>query len=605
MRRYFQRSQVSRRATYRFYRSSSTILRLASLAMLSSLASAQAPDSYYANSGSNNVHDLTFGEFGKDLGGYIPFSRFEEPTHYFKLLWDNPPPINPPPYSFREEMLRYFTLLDKLKLDLDTYCFESFPATGTLKWEYDSVVWWAQPPAYIHVWAYDVNGGHVQIVARNMAVRPNPFHVLVTNRANHFSYYATAKLQVGESPFPNVLGKNPSKPMSGWTGVNNDNRYSDEQAVERGDFLVTVSENYSADLIVCIQRTQDAVRFFRDEFLPQKFPSIAANLGQFYVGGGSFGGLTSAIEAMLQPAVYDGSSSHLLAALDLTTSSFSGDWARWFNSLRLLANSSVMYPVLSDLSTQHLYQAVDFLGIRFDHPDSFMIGRAWDLANFVPHFRPGTVMIPITGFWGSEDAGQYWWWHSKQSTYNSMVQLRFLKHGDHGSQFGATEGLNQFSPWDGNEWASLIAQSSQHTFNPDLVPNTAPPPKVYADPYAHTVKHKPDSLFKGPVLLPGEIDLNGPLIPGRRIGQGFAPGMFDHVEAADLDGDGTSSATRTGSSTSCSSPRIPRTSIGWTTSSRASRSAGDCGRWPATGRRSTWGTRPAGSTGSTPRAATP
>ena len=492
----------------------------------------QSLDSFYVNSGSNSGFDPDLGEFAIDLGGFIPFARYEEVLdHFFASRWASAGA----PQDFRAQMLQHSTDLYRLEALLGQHLGQSLTPRVVLKWEADASVWWLpDTPDAVHVWAFEVNGGHVQVVWKNAAVRPDPVHILIVNQAKHFSAFGQAiPTQPGESPYPLHHGGSLADPGQGWPD-GGANKIPEEQAVERGDLVVTIAENYSADLWTALQRTQDAEKFVRQVFVPQVLGLPDVSLGHSYLAGGSWGGLVAAVLALLQPGIYAGAAADLLSNLEVGMQIASGDATR-LKSHTNLALGGKIQPLHSDIPTKDLYLLMDVLGIRFDQPDAFMTGRAWDLAVLSGHHRPNHVWVPIVGQWGCEDPGQNWHWHRRDAQFNPLIDMRYLKHGDHGSVYGVRDGVNEFFPYDGSEWSTLIAGTAPAGQNAPLVPEQAPPAEVSSRPYGRTVRATPGQRV-GPRLL-REIDLL-PDVRGKRIGQGVALGEFDHMQAADFDGDG-------------------------------------------------------------------
>ncbi|MEW6744753.1 MAG: hypothetical protein AB1486_18525 [Planctomycetota bacterium] len=479
-----------------------------------------SPDSYYVNSGLNQVKNPNLAEFAIDIGGYIPFEAFDNPAHAYNQGWSGSKPL-------RQTIFESFTNL----YDLDSQLASGSPLGGCLppSWTAGRVrneqTWWNGAP--IRLWQFAVNGGEVLVVRKTvMSSPPDPVHLLLINTPLHVEDLSHSDASAAEFTDP------PAWPFD---ASGRPNLTLAQQAVERGDVVAVVKENLSAEFWVALQRTQDADAFLRRVFMPTLFP--AEMVGYTYLHGGSFGAQMSGMLSFLQSAIYAGASGFI--GPDIGYLMPSGDWSGLLCHYWAALAGSPPPSVHSNCIVRDFFLLVDCLGIRFDHSQPGM--QPWDVAAFSLNHRPFELQVPnLHGLLGTEDTVGNWHWEQLDHTENPPLQRRYLTNTEHGGAYGVSDGINEYALFTGTEWAELLAATSAGPVPPNipLVPSSAPSQSPYPDPYTHTLRRPPSptSLPAGTDLL-SAVDINPDTDQVATIGQGVWTGGFDNMVAGDFDRD--------------------------------------------------------------------
>jgi hypothetical protein len=544
-------------------------------------AVAQTPvETYYVNDGRNDQYDQAFGELSNDLMGWVPWSRYGETAanggHYYARVWHHPT------RSFQDFMYDGALDLDLLARSIRQYCTlpsPTPPATpsvvvpfqpghvtieaGLPSFPVVDVAWWnatagsavgaRRPVLY---WPYRLNGGAMMVCLAGepsptgvvAPVAKSPRSVMLFNYYEHRSNFGTNKNRwhatVDGAP------RDFTRPEAGWNGVSAGLQIlgPSEQALEAGDLVVMVQENFDQDLWTSLQRTQEAEWFTRHQFAPRPpadrhgatFPAF--DVGRAFLHGGSWGQIVAGTLALLQPRTYAGSANWILSDLAFGI----GDYAQLKNHFDTYFGRTT-WGLATDSSYTQFYTLVDLLGTRFDAP---RFGRTgWDLAALCLDRRPNDLRVPVFGGVGDVDLVFPAAWSRKDGTLGSLATFHhpaYFRNREHGAAFGLVPSRQEYSTWNGDEWANLVAAASQPpaATNQPIAPTAPSPSKVYPDPYTHTLRHVHVPTPGQPDLL-ASFDLHAGVTPTftkngsiQWIGQGLYPGFHDSMRIADLDGDG-------------------------------------------------------------------
>ena len=553
---------------------------IAGVAPLRALQGQAAVHTYYVNDGKNNTYDNSLGEFAKDLGGHVPWWRYHETAfssgHYFARAWS---PVAP--QSFAEMMYDGALDLDYLNGQIGAwigapYQFLPFTASNVFVEPGVSTVpivglaWWnataslpsSTPQRQILYWPYKLNGGSVMICmagdGNGAPARPagDPSAALMLyNYPLHLSAFGTNKNRWRDfdgqrrrfSPQSGVDDIYFAE--SGWPGPTGSQILGpQEQAIEAGDVVVFVQENFSMGLWIALQRTLEAEWFTRNTFAAAPpgpggpFPAVP--VGHAYLAGGSFGEIVSMCFAMLQPKIYGGTTEWIMN--DFGFGLRDHGELQWHVDLMA---GRVPWGLPTDSLWSSFYNLVDLLGVRFDAPKFSRPG--WDVAAFSVNRRPTDLKVPLYGSLGDIEYNHSGHWPAADKTLPTGGNLRFelYRNTPHESLWGYIPGVNEFSVFTGNEWATLKASGAPAASNSALVPTSPAPSMPFPDPYSHTLRHVHVDLPSNPPLL-SELDLHAGLQPPYRksglpsnanlnaLGQGIWPGFHDSMHVLDLDGDG-------------------------------------------------------------------
>jgi hypothetical protein len=545
---------------------------------------AQTVETFYVNDGRNDLRDAPLGEFAPDLGGALSWERYSDNApgtgHYFARRWVNST------LSFRDAM--YDGILDLGYLNSLTsnpancnppiiilpFSSSQVPLeSGVTSVPITNVAWWnpipggtpGTSPRQVLYWPYKINGGSMMICmagdGNGNPARPvgaGPASILLYNYATHFSDFGTNKNRwhyiVDEDRTREFSPSEPLRPPpaqpdiffaeGGWPGGATPILGPKEQALEAGDIVVFVQENYSMSAWISLQRTQEAEYYTRNQFAPApphtgfaSFPAIP--VGRSYVHGGSHGKIVSTILSLLQPKIYGGSAEWLLDDVGFGLQ----DQFELQNHFGA-AMGRIPWTQTTDSIWSAYYNAIDLLGIRFDSP---RFGRQpWDVGAFSFNRRPTDLSVPVYGGVGDAEFNFPMHWPLADTTLSSNLHVKFYKNRAHEEFWGYVPGVNEFSFYTGNEWATLKGSGVPAPQNSKLVPTTSPGTKpIYADPYSHTLRHVHVTPPGNPNLL-AEIDIQNGMTPTYKkplpglnwIGQGTWPGYHDSLHVLDLDGDG-------------------------------------------------------------------
>lgn len=505
-------------------------------------AQTSAVNTYYVNEGLNQTFDIANGEFGPDVGGYIPFFAYGNTgTHPYASAWNSA--AFTPPRSFLATMFLRMTDLRQLDLDIEA----ATGTTGILPFGSNAYIegngqpinaqtWWGRP---FKMWPYRINGAPVLICVRTSSsgnVLPqDPAKILLKNYATHDSSFGSNKSHTATTSEHYQEFFEPD-PEAGWGGPAGSPILGiEEQALEAGDIVVVTQETYSQSIWMALQRTQEANEFVRSQFIPS---TLGVGVGQSFLYGGSWGGIESAIYALLQPKIYAASGGWTVNDMGYAV----GDHARLAN---FQMGALAMFPPWStslDMRVAEIFEMIDVLGIRFDNP-----GGGWDVAALSSNRRPGDLGVKVYGLEANEDIGYNGFWSLADGSINSNFDGRLRRFMEHGAAWGVVPGKNEYAFHKGDEWATIVTNGAATTsVNPSLIPSGSAPSKVFPDPYAHTLHHaphgaSPNSAFLTPLDL-GLVDLNVPGHPVqpssiKTLGQGIWPGYRDSMRVVDVDGD--------------------------------------------------------------------
>ncbi len=571
---------------------------IASTATLRKVEAQTPVNTYDVNDGKNNVYDNALGELGIDLGGQVPFQRYDDTNsifgHYYAKAY-NASAGGPP--TFREWMNQSILDLASVAANIGTYCPGTsttiLPTRGNGRVVDDPamtpnnpdvfVTWWngsSGGPQKVIYWSYKINGGSVMICAKyddsttppTLQLNSNP-SILLWNYPYHFSAFGT--------------NKNRWQPTKGWSrefqpgapidATNPDGIFfaeavwrgsagagynfgPKEQALEKGDLVVFVQENFSASIWIGLQRTIEADWWVRNEFAlapplppwailpppaPSTFPPIT-NLARSFTHGNSWGRTVAPIYCLLAPKVFAGSVEWLMSDYGFPL----GD--QWDLNQHLgVATGDGGFARTTETIYYNFTQLVDVLGVRFDHPRFGQPG--WDVGLLSISHRPSELQVPIYGGVGDSEAASFspFWARADTTLHANMAtnfKARIFRNVNHSYGWGYIPGINEYAVYDGTEWATVKFAPSGPA-NPRIVPTATPTERAYPDPYTHTLRHVHGGVAPGkpanPVLLT-ELDLQQGMQPPYRktgsnvksIGCGVIAGQNDTMHVADVDGDG-------------------------------------------------------------------
>ncbi len=556
------------------------VAAVASIALAPLAAGQGVVEAYWVNDGVNDAHDVSFGEFGPDLGGTIYFERYGNVSplngHLYARSWIPPPPTFP---TFKEYMFERLMDFDHLVANLspsvvpvvvlDPRAYgnpgpQPPPPMRALAW------WKNSGGAYQEIlyWPYKINGGSMMIcMGGNGAGQPIggvQKSLLVYNYYNHPSAFGTNKNRYDDTnpdgwarefsrvpsfnnaPFAESFFEGTSSAQP-WLGPK-------EQAIAAGDIVVIVQENYGMAIATALARTQEAVWWARNVFaaaVPGISPPTAFTIEGAYLHGVSFGAAMAGFVALAQPQYYRGVVDWITSDLGFELGDFSE--LQWHFSAGI---DNGPFQATTDNFFPDIYAFVDQLGIRFDRPVPPQTG--WDLAAFSLNRRPLDVKIPIRGHIGEHERQFPGSWCVNDpalfasSASSSMTRYRNRAHEE---AFGVVPTVNEYAIFDGTEWATAKNSNPPASFN-RIVPLSPAPLKPYPDPYNHTLRPPPSGPFGGNVLtqldardgMDGSDAYHGdgyrhpvgpPAVhPIKSIGHGIYPGYRDQMRVADLDNDG-------------------------------------------------------------------
>ncbi len=557
------------------------------------------------NDGVNAVHDKEFGEFAADLGGSIEFSRYANASHAFASLWDpwaaahglpnfeqmmrqglndlawldseltmprGTPPVSSP---FGNSILPLFGT----DVIIDPRAVDSMCAPLALPIAGDA--WWNEPGGgkrKILYWPYIINGGAMMICmgadsAGNPIADPDPETSLSTSRSlmvfayyNHPSDFGTNPNRFDDNdirrefsksfdlgaPFPEAWCAFPSSGGQ-WLGPS-------EQAIEAGDIVLIVRENYGMQIAASIARTHEAVLFTKNYWANGHIPGrdgLSFTLDGAYPHGRSFGQAMAMFLCLAQPQLYKGAVDWITSDLGFELGDFTelqGDFSAGLDRYAFKTSTSNFFP--------DIYALVDQLGCRFDEPLPGV--QPWDLAAFSMNRRPGSISMPMDGHAGEHEFQYPGSWSKADATLNSNMVMTPMRNRAHEEALGVIPGFNEYSIFTGHEWYDIKRSGATAGTRTPVVPTATAPAKPYPDPYSHTLRHvdPPGGPIFGSTTaikqLLTKIDLrNGMDQPGvngdflgsgyrkqantaglMAIGQGTWPGYRDQMRVGDLDNDG-------------------------------------------------------------------
>ncbi len=492
-------------------------------------------DSYYANDGTNHIADAANGEFGPDLGGFIPFARFDDRRallgHVLARRFDEAQAGQ----SFRSLMLENFHDLRRLDAKLRQFAGTALLPLAAAEASQDGPVtkratWWGRP---FTLFPYRVHGGPalVCIADDTLTAAPTDRHLLLVNLSSHPSDFAR-----NENPLTTWFTA-PSGGSSGPVGA--PFLSPSEQALERGDVVVVTQENLSESLWIALQRTQECEWFVREQLLPSLGVKLDAAVSRSYLIGHSWGGLVSTMLALLQPQVWAGAGEFLVDDLGYGV----GD-SKLLKTLHQTATGMLPPELPNDPFFAPFYAMVDVLGTRFDAPQTMADGtrmQPWDLGGFSLATRRRELAVPVRGFMSGEDWIVNLHWMADGARANPLFQVEPRQFTDHDGVFGARDGVNEYSIWSGDEWDRLLKSGTLAGAPQPLVPTTPPPPTrpVYPDPYSHTLRHHHVADANEDFLSVADLSPagDGSNAATPFLGQGVWPAWNDSLFVGQLDGD--------------------------------------------------------------------
>jgi hypothetical protein len=274
----------------------------------------------------------------------------------------------------------------------------------------------------------------------------------------------------------------------------------DEQALEAGCIVVFCQENYSQAVWTALQRTQEAEWFVRHQFASAPpsnpfdpyHPTVSPiTVGKSFLHGGSWGQIVSGILATLQPKTYSASANWISSDVGYGI----GDYAALLNQMDQFFARGADGPLTSPGNVA-FYSLVDALGTRFDSPK---FGRpGWDLAALSMNRRPNDLQAHVFGGVGDVDYLLPAAWSrgdTNLGTLGTFFHPNFFRNHEHLTLYGHVPGVNEYSNWQGNEWANVVATAVANpnpaTANTTASPTSTAPTKPYPDPYSHTLRHYP------------------------------------------------------------------------------------------------------------------
>ncbi len=552
------------------------------------------------------MHDVSRGEFARDLGGSIPWTRYADPAHPFAAAWSSlASPPNPTFADFFAAAAVDFGYLDSVTSQLGIAGMSVIPRLGVNAFEDPAAIapppgggpaptlplsrkkWWigASGSDEILFWPYVVNGAPVMVCAAGngsgvplFASQPPPAHVsmMVHNYYFHPSQWGSNKSRFSTSSgdqdgyrqeFSVLKGGGGAHCEAWWDGgATGPWLGPKEQAIDAGDIVVLVQENFGMSIPVAIQRNQEAVAFVKREWANGKIaglsPSFVLGIDGAYLHGTSYGQGMSMILGLLMPTTFNGSTEWItddVAFWNGDSWELQYDFDAAMNRGGFAASTNTYFP--------DLWALVDQLGCRFDEAKPGV--QPWDLAILSMNQRAAEVQIPLIGHVGDHEVQFSAGWPSDTPSLNpGKIELTLYRNRAHTEHFGVIPGVNEFGIYDGGEWGRIKGTPGSTTRN-RLVPNTAPPsgyPRI-PDPYSPTLrKTQVPPLATMPSVL-ATLDLRegmkdswlgwpppsgpppkwcnyrhpsvDPIAHNlRAIGQGIWPGYRDQMRVADLDGDG-------------------------------------------------------------------
>jgi hypothetical protein len=292
-------------------------------------------ETYYVNDGVNNLYDNQFGEFSNDLLGWVPWSRYgDTSSHYFARGWN----ATAAGRSFQEMMYDGAFDLDYLVQQINAYCSLSgvpppnntipamlpFPNghvsvdSGLPSFPVVDDAWWTATGGTgsrkVLYWPYRIDGGFMMIcTAGTPANQPGVYQpdvsssasIMLFNYHEHRSAFGTNKNCWHDT----VDGRKRqfSQREAVWDGVSAGLQIlgPTEQAIEAGDVVVFVGENYGQDFWTSLTRTQEAEWFVRHQFSQAPPNGTSGNtfqpitIDRSFLCGGSWGEIVSGVLATL------------------------------------------------------------------------------------------------------------------------------------------------------------------------------------------------------------------------------------------------------------------------------------------------------------------
>ena len=501
-----------------------------------------AVNTYMVNDGNNGTFDQSNGEFAPDLNGYLPFSQYSKTSHYYAMngVWNFNNAF--PGRTFLDEMFLNMTDLRQLDADIKAATPSTvqrilpFPSnvafleSGTNP--VDAMTWWNQP---FRMWRYRINGAPMLICVKlnSLGGTPqpaNPAKILFRNYAEHSSSFGSNKNRfVTTAEFFQEFHE--PDPEAGWSGGSTPVLGIEEQALAAGDVVVSCQEAYSESIWFALQRTQEAEEFVRNQFIPT---TLGVGVGYSFLYGGSWGGVVSAIFALLQPKIYAASTSWTVSDMGYAIGDRPELVNFQFGALGMLPPSSTAL----DVRSAEINALVDMLGIRFDGTPA----GQWDVAALSSN-RRGDLGVKVYGLAHNEDPLYNGFWSLDDSSINPKFEGHLRKFMEHGAAWGVVPGKNEYAFYGGNEWSNITSNASTATNNVSLIPAALAPTgstPVYPDPYSHTLRH--DSHLSSNVAFLTPLDLGPAGHPNqassiKTLGQGVWPGYRDSMRVADVDGD--------------------------------------------------------------------
>jgi hypothetical protein len=310
----------------------------------------------------------------------------------------------------------------------------------------------------ILAWPYKVNGGSMMICMAadggNIARKTEASSILLTNYEFHPSNYGTNKNRW--SSFDGRFQQY-DDPASGSFFRREGGRWSDgteflgpsAQAIEAGDIVVFVGENYSLTPWTAIQRTQEAEAFVRGEWAANPYregeePFDEVELDRAFLDGISYGALVSGMMALLQPKIYSGSTAWMLNDFGFTL----GDhYEMQFEFDAAFGRNYWQLP--TDSLWAPIHAMVDVLGIRFDNPK--LSQQPWDVAAFSTNRRPGDLKVPTYGWIGDLESNFPFHWARDDASNvpNGMLSTHYFKNCEHDQFWGYVPGAHEYSIYHG------------------------------------------------------------------------------------------------------------------------------------------------------------
>jgi len=512
---------------------------LAATGLIASTTAAQsgavAGSSYYTNEGMNGILDPVLGEFFIDGGGYVSLAAFDLANNYYQT---------PCGGSIRNLVRLHLLNIPALQAALSSQCTPDPGFVPVVEFDQaldgsgyptpnSGTAWFGPQIQWV---SGRINGGPFQLVWKQnpnatirMALFQFPFHPShLRLRSESFVFGPPSELVRPAAPFDTF-------PLQ-----------FNSQVLNAGDLLALILENCSSELLLGLQRAQDLNRWVR-----LWFPGFMAHISQpvtFHLNirtiacGYSWGGLISAVAALLQPEIY--SAAYGFFCGDFAYCRSSGDFGK-LQGHRWAGFTG--YGWLKVPATSHAFWNEHLMNLFEDSMDlrpTTSPADKWSVNVFSLTARLGQpahasdLKVPIYGVWGDCDIGANFHW-SDADAANPNLRWKRIHMGIHGDEQGQIDGKNEYYTFSGGEWAEILANAATGPVtNPDFIPLDAAPSEN-PDPYTHTLRHMhcPGPCPAGLNLLTDfDLDPDGDAgnVVNLAIGNGVFPGNNDTLRVGDL-----------------------------------------------------------------------